>query len=699
MTSQPPTLTSGSSHPTGASQPTGTADLTGTADPTDATHPVGRAERSGDLRWAGVTRLHAGMVARLTGVGEARRAERFFADQGPVVAVLVALSVVGSVAVAAGPFLLRYLVDVSLPRGHVRDLAWPIGLLGALLVFESAVLSARMALIARLGGVVSVRIRQTVNTHLQRLPFSFFPRSQPGEVMTVMTNDVLAAQNAISATVQAVICRVADIAVGTVVVFVLDWRLSLAVMVFAPATLLMVRSGRRRLAELSRHQRELDGVLMARLADTASVSGALHVRLFDRVDHEREWFDAAGAELITASRDQARLTSRVRFLVNLGIVATMTVVVALGAWLVSSERTTLGTVAALGGALLVSFGPLSSAIDLRTELAGAGAAFRRIFALLDVPEDEIRARFDTSPDASPDRSARRDTAGAVRAPALTTPRPAAPGGRGDHRGAGGSGRGEELGLGVDLALEDVWFGYDRAGAGGGAGGAAGAGWDLSGVTLRVAAGTTTAVVGASGAGKTTVAYLASGMHRPQRGSVRLDGVSLDDIAPSRLHAQVGVVPQDPHLFHDTIAANLRYGRLDATDDELLAALDAASLSALVERLPDGLETRVGARGYRLSGGERQRLAIARVLVQSPRVLVLDEATSALDTVSEAAVRAALDRLAVGRTCLVIAHRLSTVIDADRIYVLDRGRVAQHGTHHDLLAAGGPYAKLYRPTAV
>ncbi|WP_175084296.1 ABC transporter ATP-binding protein [Candidatus Frankia nodulisporulans] len=648
------------------------------------------------------------MVARLTGVGEARRAERFFADQGPVVAVLMALSVVGSVAVAAGPFLLRHLVDVSLPRGHVRDLVWPIGLLGALLVFESAVLSARMALIARLGGVVSVRIRQTVNTHLQRLPFGFFPRSQPGEVMTVMTNDVLAAQNAISATVQAVICRVADIAVGTVVVFVLDRRLSLAVMVFAPATLLMVRSGRRRLAELSRHQRELDGVLMARLADTASVSGALHVRLFDRVDHEREWFDAAGAELITASRDQARLTSRVRFLVNLGIVATMTVVVALGAWLVSSERTTLGTVAALGGALLVSFGPLSSAIDLRTELAGAGAAFRRIFALLDVPEDEIRARFDASPEASPGRSARRDAAGAVRAPALTTPRPAAPGGRGDHRdegdrrgtgdlwGAGGSGRGDELGLGVDLALEDVWFGYDRAG---GAGGAEDAGWDLSGVTLRVAAGTTTAVVGASGAGKTTVAYLASGMHRPQRGSVRLDGVSLDDIAPSRLHARVGVVPQDPHLFHDTIAANLRYGRLDATDDELLAALDAAYLSALVERLPDGLETRVGARGYRLSGGERQRLAIARVLVQSPRVLVLDEATSALDTVSEAAVRAALDRLAVGRTCLVIAHRLSTVIDADRIYVLDRGRVAQHGTHHDLLAAGGPYAKLYRPTAV
>ncbi len=611
-----------------------------------------------------MTRLHARVLARLTGAVEARRSERFFADQGRVVAVLVGLSVLGSVAVAAGPFVLRHLIDVSLPTGRVRDLVVPVLLLGALLVFESAVLSMRMALIARLGGVVSVRIRQAVNAHLQRLPFAFFPRSQQGEVMTVMTNDVMAAQNAISATAQAVICRVADIVVGTVVVFVLDWRLSIAVVVFAPATLAIVRSGRRRLAALSTRQRELDGVVMARLADTSSVSGALHVRLFDRVDHERERFDVAGAELLAAAREQARLTSRVRFLINLGVVATMTAVVALGAWLVSSGRTSLGTVAALGGALLVSFGPLSSAVDLRAELAGAGAAFRRIFALLDVPQDEIRARFDP--------------------PALASPRQpdASPG------------------AALDLVLDDVWFAYEQAAPDAGSPDADDGGvWDLRGVTLRVAAGTTTAVVGASGAGKTTIAYLASGVHRPQRGRVLLDGVPVDDIAPARLHADIGVVPQDPHLFHDTIAANLRYGRLDATDDELLAALDAAHLSDLLERLPEGLATRVGARGYRLSGGERQRLAIARVLLQSPRVLVLDEATSALDTVSEAAVRAALDRLAVGRTCLVIAHRLSTVIDADRIYVLDHGQVVEDGTHHDLLADDGAYARLYRPAAV
>jgi ABC-type multidrug transport system fused ATPase/permease subunit len=176
-------------------------------------------------------------------------------------------------------------------------------------------------------------------------------------------------------------------------------------------------------------------------------------------------------------------------------------------------------------------------------------------------------------------------------------------------------------------------------------------------------------------------------------------VPLDEIAPADLHRTVGVVPQDPHLFHDTIAANLRYGRLDATDAELRAALDAACLGALLSRLPDGLETRVGARGYRLSGGERQRLAIARVLLQSPDVLVLDEATSALDTVSEAAVREALGQLSVGRTCLVIAHRLSTVMDADRIYVLDHGQVVEDGTHVGLLADGGAYARLYRPAAV
>lgn len=638
-----------------------------------------------------VTALHARVLARLTGAAEARRSERFFADQGRIVAALVGLSVLGSAAVAAGPFILRHLIDTSLPTGRVRDLAVPVLLLCAVLVFESTVLSVRMALIARLGGFVSVRIRQTVNSHLQRLPFAFFPRSQQGEVMTVMSSDVLAAQNAISATVQAVICRLADIVVGTVVVFVLDWRLSLVVMVFAPTTLVIIRSGRRRLAALSQRQRELDGQLMAQVADTSSVSGALHVRLFDRVDYERERFDAAGAELLAAAREQARLTSRVRFLVNLGIVATMTAVVTLGAWLVSSDRTTLGTVAALGGALLVSFGPLSSAVDLRSELAGAGASFRRIFALLDVPEDEARALVAGSPAVV-----------VVPRTRAAAPVPAPVPGAGMGVGVG------VAPVGLDLTLDDVWFAYDQAVPGPAR--AAGAApheypgpddpsWNLRGVTLRVAAGTTTAVVGASGAGKSTIAYLASGVHRPQRGRVLLGGVPLDAIPPARLHAAIGVVPQDPHLFHDTIAANLRYGRLDATDDELRAALDAASLSALLDRLPEGLATRVGARGYRLSGGERQRLAIARVLLQSPQVLVLDEATSALDTVSEAAVRSALDRLAIGRTCLVIAHRLSTVIDADRIHVMDHGRVVEDGTHRDLLADGGAYARLYQPSAL
>ncbi|WP_242418909.1 ABC transporter ATP-binding protein, partial [Frankia sp. CpI1-P] len=486
-----------------------------------------------------VTVLHARVLARLTGAAEARRSERFFADQGRVVAALVGLSVLGSAAVAAGPFILRHLIDTSLPTGRVRDLAVPVLLLCAVLVFESTVLSLRMALIARLGGVVSVRIRQTVNAHLQRLPFAFFPRSQQGEVMTVMSSDVLAAQNAISATVQAVICRLADIVVGTAVVFALDWRLSLAVMVFAPATLVIIRSGRRRLAALSQRQRELDGQLMAQVSDTASVSGALHVRLFDRVDYELQRFDAAGAELLAAAREQARLTSRVRFLVNLGIVATMTAVVTLGAWLVSSERTTLGTVAALGGALLVSFGPLSSAVDLRSELAGAGASFRRIFALLDVPEDEAATMLAGPPTA------------------IAVPRPLAP--------APSSGVGAAaVPVGLDLALDEVWFAYDQAvpeparaadAAARERPGPDDPSWNLRGVTLRVAAGTTTAVVGASGAGKTTIAYLASGVHRPQRGRVLLGGVPLDAIPPARLHAAIGVVPQDPHLFHDTIAAN------------------------------------------------------------------------------------------------------------------------------------------------
>ncbi|ONH26258.1 ABC transporter [Pseudofrankia asymbiotica] len=647
-----------------------------------------------------VTQWHARAVARLTGAPAAVRAEQFFADQGRVIAGLLLLSVTGSLAVAAGPFIVRRLVDDALPTGKVGDLIPPVLMLCGLLVFESAVLAARMKLIARLGGLLTVRIRQAVNSHLQRLPFSFFPRAQQGEVMTVLSTDVVDAQNAVSATTQAVVCRVADIVVGLVVIFTLDWRLSLAVMVFAPATLLIIRGGRRRLGALSARRRDLDGTLMARAADTASVSGALHVRLFDRAGYEEERFDEAAAEVLAASEEEARLTSRVRLLVNLGLVATMMVVVTLGAALVSSGHTSLGTVAALGGALLVSFGPLSTAVSLRSELASAGASFTRIFVLLDTPTD-------------------LPTSGGARRPATArTVRPLSHGPAAEPGARPSGGVALALGGGVELSLDDAWFSYDladsrghatppgpaaEAGAAAGArtGPGAGAGepeWSLRGVSLRVAPGTTAAVVGASGAGKTTITYLVAGLYRPQRGTVRLGGVPLADLAPSELHRVVGVVPQDPHLFHDTIAANLRYGRLDATDDELRAALEAACLGTLFERLPDGLATRVGARGYRLSGGERQRLAIARVLLQSPEVLVLDEATSALDSVSELAVREALDALSIGRTTLVIAHRLSTVRDADRIYVLDHGQVVEDGTHDALLADDGAYARLYRPAS-
>ncbi|MDT3441814.1 ABC transporter ATP-binding protein [Pseudofrankia sp. BMG5.37] len=643
-----------------------------------------------------VTRWHARAVARLTGAPAAVRAEQFFADQGRVIAVLLLLSVTGSLAVAAGPFIVRRLVDDALPTGKVGDLVPPVLMLCGLLVFESAVLAARMKLIARLGGLLTVRIRQAVNSHLQRLPFSFFPRAQQGEVMTVLSTDVVDAQNAVSATTQAVVCRAADIVVGLVVIFTLDWRLSLAVMVFAPATLLIIRGGRRRLGALSARRRDLDGTLMARAADTASVSGALHVRLFDRAGYEEERFGAAAEEVLAASEEEARLTSRVRLLVNLGLVATMMVVVTLGAALVSSGQTSLGTVAALGGALLVSFGPLSTAVSLRSELASAGASFTRIFVLLDTPTD------------LPSGSGPRRPATARTSRPLSPAPAAVPG----ARPSGGVAL--ALGGGVELALDDAWFSYDLADsrgrgtspgpaaeAGTGTGTGAGAGepeWSLRGVSLRVAPGTTAAVVGASGAGKTTITYLVAGLYRPQRGTVRLGGVPLADLAPTELHRVVGVVPQDPHLFHETIAANLRYGRLDATDDELRAALEAACLGTLLERLPDGLATRVGARGYRLSGGERQRLAIARVLLQSPEVLVLDEATSALDSVSELAVREALEALSVGRTTLVIAHRLSTVRDADRIYVLDHGQVVEDGTHDALLADDGAYARLYRPAS-
>jgi ABC-type multidrug transport system fused ATPase/permease subunit len=670
-----------------------------------------------------VTRRHARVLARLTGTRAAERSVVFFADQGRVILALFVLSVLSSTAVAVGPFVLRHLIDDALPTGEVSDLVVPVLLLCAVGVFEAGMLSMRMALIARLGALVMVRMRRAVNAHIQRLPFGYFPRAQQGEVMTVLSTDTVNAQNAISATVQAVVCRISDMAVGVAVVFVLDWQLSLVVVLFAPATLLIVRRGRRQLAEISGRRRELDAALMNQVADTASVSGALHVRLFDRADYEQHRFDTASTQALTAADRQGRLTSRVRFMVMTGIALTMTMVVTIGAWLVSSERTTLGTVAALGAALLVSFGPLISAVDLRSELSAAGASLDRVFAFLDHSVDDTRGRPVSQPMSQPaHRSASQ--------PALVrqrTQHPHAPRATATPVASRTANR-------TELCLDGVWFSYDLATTGaasaagatsltgltglagatglagipgdmaaareaGGSGGSGGSGegpaWTLRGVDLRVTPGTTTAIVGSSGAGKTTVAYLASGMYRPQRGQVTLGGVPLQEIPREELHAAIGVVPQDPHLFHDTIAANVRYGRLDASDDEVRAALEAACLGPLLDRMPDGLQTKVGARGYRLSGGERQRMAIARVLLQSPQVLVLDEATSALDTVSETMVREALDRLATGRTCLVIAHRLSTVMSADRIHVMEHGRVVEAGTHAELLGVGGAYASLYR----
>jgi ABC-type multidrug transport system fused ATPase/permease subunit len=387
-----------------------------------------------------------------------------------------------------------------------------------------------------------------------------------------------------------------------------------------------------------------------------------------------------------------------------GSAVAVVIVVGFGSWLVSSGRATIGTLLAFATALVYAYRPVAGLAESRSDLLDAGVAFERVFGLLDIDADPR--------DLPVTRSGAR---------VLALPRQSAPGARekadADHGRAGRAA--------PEIRVEGLWFRYERDARSDWTAAARQLGrrwwdvqsdeaaelrqeedlsaaakaddeqeWALRDLNLVAVAGAKTAIVGASGAGKSTLGGLLAGLYVPTRGRIRCDDADLATMDWQRLRATVGVVPQDPYMFHDTIAANIRYGRIDATDAETEAAALDAGLGSLLDKLPRRLETVVGARGYQLSGGERQRVSLARVLLADPPMLVLDEATSQLDSVTEQIVQEALARLGAGRTRVVIAHRLSTVVDADVIHVMAAGRVVESGTHDELLARGGAYAHLY-----
>ncbi len=574
-------------------------------------------------------------------------------------AFFLVLLAVDAAAGAATPLLFRHLIDDGITAGN-RELVIVFAGAAALLAIVSAGLSvAERWVSSYVGEGLILDLRTAVFDHVQRMPLAFFSRTRTGALVQRLNGDVLGAQQAFTSTLQTVISNGLTIVFTLGAMAAMSWRLTLLSLVLLPAFVLPARWFGRRLAALQRESYDLNAEAGQIMNERFNVAGAHLAKVFG--DPARESAKYAATARSLADLGVKRALTATWFRVGLTTMASVAVAIVygLGGLQAISGELTVGVVVALTAYLGRLYGPLTAMSNVQVDVMTALVSFERVLEVLDL-EPSVAEKSDAV-----DLSAAVATRGAsVTLDGVTFRYPTA----------------EEVSL---ASLEAVaTLRNDPTDD------------TLRDVSFDVPAGAMVALVGPSGAGKTTISQLVSRMYDPTAGAVKIAGLDLREVTLSSLRDTVGVVSQEAHLFHDTIAGNLRYARPEATDEQLWAALKAAHIADLVEGLPEGLETVVGDRGYRLSGGERQRLAIARLLLKAPDVVVLDEATAHLDSESEAAVQAALDVALVGRTSLVIAHRLSTVRSADLIVVLEDGRVVERGTHLELLNRRGLYADLY-----
>jgi len=598
--------------------------------------------------------------------------------------VIVAVALVQLVP----PLVFRQIIDEAIPRGIDQGDRGLLHLLAGLAIL-AAVGSGALAIVdrwlsSRIGEGVIYDLRVAVFGHVQKMPISFFTRTQTGALTNRLNSDVIGAQRALTTTIGGVASNVITLVTTLAAMAFLEWRLTLLSLVVLPLFIVPAKRVGRKLQSITRTQMDLNASMNNTMTERFNVSGALLVKLFGRIDDEERSF-AERADGVRRTGIRAALYGRT-FFIALGLVGAIgtAAVYWVGGLLVIDGALSLGTLVAMAAYVTRLYGPLTSLSNAHVDLLTAMVSFERVFEVLDAPlplvdrpgaidlvDPRGRIEIDDVRFTYPDK---------VIVPTLELD-PSV--GLVPTTGPVGADAAEDDGVGGDDRDELV---EPEAAPGREV---------LRGVSATIEPGQLVALVGPSGSGKTTLSMLVPRLYDVTAGAIRIDGHDVRDLTQDSLHAAVGAVTQDPHLFHDTVGNNLRYARPDATAEDLVAAARAAQIHDVIARLPEGYDTLVGERGYRLSGGEKQRLAIARMLLKNPTVVILDEATSQLDSENEAAIQRALAEALAGRTSLVIAHRLSTITTADQILVIDDGVIVESGVHADLLAAGGLYADLYR----
>ncbi|HEX4660166.1 MAG TPA: ABC transporter ATP-binding protein [Streptosporangiaceae bacterium] len=607
-------------------------------------------------------RLKRGTVRRVIGYARPYRWD---------LAIFLLAAALDAVITVAYPVLLGVIIDKGiLPKrtGVVLALA---GVVVGLALFDAILSIVSRYFTARVGEGLIYDLRTQVFGHVQRQPLAFFTRAQTGSLVSRLNSDVIGAQQALTSTLSSVVSSALQLALVLAAMFYYSWLVTVIALVLLPVFLIPARLVGRRLQRLTRESMQLDAAMGSTMTERFNVAGAMLVKLFGKPENESRVFANRAARVRDIGVVQAMYGSALFIALTLLASMATAVVYGVGGDLVIRGAFQVGALVALAGLLSRLYGPITALSNVQVSVMTALVSFDRVFEVLD-----LKPLIEDRPGAVPLRLAAQDN--------------------GSSAGAAGPE--------ADIVFDHVSFRYpaasevslaslesialpvpERTDAGAGV---------LHDVSFIAPARQLTALVGPSGAGKTTITHLVSRLYDPNEGAVRIGGIDIRDVTQDSLHDAVGVVTQDAHLFHDTIRANLAYARPGATEQELIDACQAAQIWDLISVLPDGLDTIVGDRGYRLSGGEKQRVALARLLLKAPAVVVLDEATAHLDSESEAAVQQALATALAGRTSLVIAHRLSTIREADQILVIDDGQVRERGRHDELLAVGGLYADLY-----